>query len=138
VRIFVTKEFDRRFVRREKIADEKLCDAVERAEKGLIDADLGGNLIKQRVARAGQGLSRGYRTLVARRAKERAVFLHGFAKNELDNIKPDDLERLKKLTATFLSRTDQQIAAAVAAQEWREVKCGEEEQVPEQAGRRRS
>ena len=53
------------------------------------------------------------------------------------NIKPDDLERLKKLTAMVLSRTDQQIAVAVAAGEWREVKCDEEgDQVPEQAGRR--
>jgi hypothetical protein len=60
MRIFKTKEFTR-FARRERIADEALCDAIERAESGLIDADLGGNLIKQRVARPGQGRSGGHR-----------------------------------------------------------------------------
>lgn len=44
-----------KFARKEKIGDEILCEAVERAEKGLIDADLGGGLLKQRVARSGAG-----------------------------------------------------------------------------------
>jgi len=39
--------------------DDRLCEAVERAESGLIDANLGGGLIKQRVARLGQGRSGG-------------------------------------------------------------------------------
>jgi len=68
-----------------------LREAIERAERGLIDADLGGGLIKQRVARQGQGRSGGYRTIIAYRAKKRAVFLYGFAKNERENIDPDEL-----------------------------------------------
>jgi hypothetical protein len=66
--------------------DDRLCEAVERAESGLIDANLGGGLIKQRVARLGQGRSGGYRAVVAYRRLGRAVFLYGFAKNERDNI----------------------------------------------------
>lgn len=54
MRTFMTKEFAR-FARREGITDKALCDAVDRAERGRIDADLGSNLIKQRVARSGQG-----------------------------------------------------------------------------------
>ncbi len=68
MRIYITIEFAR-FTRRERIADARLCDAVERAGKGLVDADLGGGLIKQRIARQGQGRSGGYRTLMAYRAK---------------------------------------------------------------------
>jgi hypothetical protein len=64
VRIFKTKEFAR-FARRAGISDEVLCDAIDRAERGLIDADLGGGLIKQRVARPRQGRSGGYRTVIA-------------------------------------------------------------------------
>jgi hypothetical protein len=45
----------------------------------VVDADLGGGVIKQRVARVGQGRSGGYRMLVAYRAGARAVFLYGFA-----------------------------------------------------------
>jgi hypothetical protein len=58
VRIFKTKLFAR-FARRERIADASLREAVERAGRGLVDADLGGGLIKQRVAREGQGRSGG-------------------------------------------------------------------------------
>jgi hypothetical protein len=53
---------------------------IERAERGIIDADLGGGLIKQRVARPGQGRSGGFRMIVVYRTKERAVFIYGFAK----------------------------------------------------------
>ena len=65
--------------------DRSLRDAVERAERGLVDADLGGGIIKQRVARTGQGRSGGYRLLIAYRSGDRAVFLYGFGKNERDN-----------------------------------------------------
>jgi hypothetical protein len=54
VRIFKLKTLAR-FTRRERIGDVSLCEAIEHAERGLVDADLGGGLIKQRVARAGQG-----------------------------------------------------------------------------------
>jgi hypothetical protein len=43
-----------RYARRERISDASLEEAIERADRGLIDADLGGGIIKQRVARSGQ------------------------------------------------------------------------------------
>jgi hypothetical protein len=58
VAIYKLKTFAR-FARSEKIADKSLVEAIERAERGLVDADLGGGLIKQRVARKGQGRSGG-------------------------------------------------------------------------------
>ena len=91
MKVFKTKEFVR-FARREKIADARLCEAVDRAVRGLIDADLGGGLIKQRIARPGQGRSGGYRALMAFRSGRRAVFVYGFAKSERDDIGPDELE----------------------------------------------
>jgi len=54
LRIFKTKHFSR-FARRERISDAALREAVDRAERGPTDADLGGGVIKQRVARPGQG-----------------------------------------------------------------------------------
>jgi hypothetical protein len=59
---------------------------VRRADRGLVDADLGGGVIKQRVARTGQGRSGGYRMLLAYREGHRAVFLYGFSKSERENI----------------------------------------------------
>ena len=86
-----------RFARHERITDESLCEAIARAESGLIDADLGGGLIKQRVARQGQGRSGGYRMIVAYREKNRAVFLYGFAKSERANIDKNELVELRKV-----------------------------------------
>lgn len=74
MRVFKTKWFDR-FVRKNNINDFMLLDAVDRSLKGLIDADLGGGLIKQRVSRAGQGKSRGYRTIIILSHGEKYFFV---------------------------------------------------------------
>jgi hypothetical protein len=80
VPVFKTREFAR-IARREAIRDATLLEAAGRAERGLIDADLGAGLIKQRVARQGQGRRSGYRTLMAFRVGSSTVFVYGFAKN---------------------------------------------------------
>jgi hypothetical protein len=72
VRVFATKVFVR-FTRSERLDDKRLCEAIARAESGLIDAELGGGLIKQRVARQGGGRSGGYRTVIAYRSEQRSV-----------------------------------------------------------------
>ena len=93
MRLYKLKAFAR-FQRRERIADQVLGRAVKSAEEGLVDADLGGGLIKQRVARQSQGKSGGFRTLIAYRRGDRAIFLFGFAKNERDNLDADELDLL--------------------------------------------
>lgn len=103
-----------RYARRQRIADQSLIDAIERAERGAIDADLGGGIIKQRVARSGQGRSGGYRTLIAYRAGTRAVFLYAFAKNERENIDPDELLTLREIGATWLAAEARRIARTLA------------------------
>jgi hypothetical protein len=102
VHIYKTKLFAR-FAQRERIDDRSLCDAIERAERGLIDADLMGGVIKQRVARVGQGRRGGYRTLIAYRTADFAVFMFGFAKNDRDNIAHDELEKLQIIAAQWLA-----------------------------------
>ena len=110
-----------RFARKEGLSEKRLREAIERVEQGSIDADLGGNLIKQRVARSGMGRLSGYRTLIAYQAARRSVFLYGFAKNERDNVDARELADLKKLVARFLSLDDEQIGKAVEAQELKEL-----------------
>jgi hypothetical protein len=117
VRIFKTKWFIR-FARRERIKDRDLSEAIARAGRGLVDADMGGGVIKQRVARAGQGRSGGYRTVIAYRSGDRAVFLYGFAKSERDNIGADELTTFKELAAAWLkadgTKLDAQVRDGVA------------------------
>jgi hypothetical protein len=84
VRIFKTKWLVR-YARRQRIDDASLKEAIERADRGLIDADLGGrNYQAAGRARRPRPLWR-HRMLVAYRASSRAVFLYAFAKNERDN-----------------------------------------------------
>jgi hypothetical protein len=124
MRVFVVKAF-RRFQRRENIGDDMLRVAVKYAEKGLVDADLGGDVIKQRVARAGQGKSGGYRTLIAFRRGERAVFLFGFAKSERGNIRPHHLVELRLYAQRWLSFDDKGIGRPIADGDLYEVQCDE-------------
>jgi hypothetical protein len=111
-----------KFARQELIDDASLRDAIDRAECGSIDADLGGGLIKQRVARRGQGRSGGFRLIVAYRHGDRAVFLFGFAKNDRDNISADRLSQLRDLGAVWLTANASEIAQAVDAGILREVR----------------
>ncbi len=90
----------------------------------MVDADLGGGLIKQRVAREGQGRSGGYRMLVAYRAEDRAVFLYGFAKSEQDNIEPDELVSLREIAMAWLDANAEQIAAATEVKKLQEIEHG--------------
>ena len=126
MRVFTTKVFAR-FARKERLDDSRLCEAIMRAERGSIDAELGGNLIKQRVARPGGGRSGGYRTVIAYRVSQRSVFLYGFAKSERDNIDDRELDDLKKLASQYLGYSDAQLATALGQAELREVVCDEQE-----------
>lgn len=89
LRIYKSKWFVR-FAKNEHIADAKLFEAIENAEKGLIDADYGDGLIKQRIARSGEGKSGGYRSIILFRKGERSIFVYGFAKSDQDNIDKSD------------------------------------------------
>jgi hypothetical protein len=127
MRIFKTKWLVR-YMRRERIADRSLTEAIERAGRGLIDADLGGGIIKQRIARSGQGRSGGHRMLVAYRAGARAVFLYAFAKNERENIDPDELLTLREIGASWLAADTRQIAQALEEGNLQEVSDGEKDE----------
>jgi hypothetical protein len=111
VRIFKTKTLAK-FTRQQGITDADLVDAVDRAVRGLIDADLGGQLIKQRVARPGKGKRGGFRLLVGF-GPHRSVFLFGFAKNERENIEDAELKTLREIAGAFLKANDEAIAQAL-------------------------
>jgi hypothetical protein len=120
VQVYKLRAFAR-FQRRERIADQALLAAVREAESGLIEADLGGGLIKQRIARAGQGKRGGYRMIIAYRRGDRAVFLYGFAKNERGNIDDDEQVELRRLARGYLGLDDDEIEAAIAEDKLLEV-----------------
>jgi hypothetical protein len=107
--VYKNKPFAR-FARKARISDEALRQAAQRANEGLIDADLGGGVIKQRIALAGKGKSGGSRSIVLFKKAERAVFVYGFEKKDLANIRPDELEAFRDLAEVVLSYTEAEMA----------------------------
>lgn len=112
MRVFMTKSFAR-FVAREDIDDGMLWEAAERADAGRIDADLGGGVIKQRIARRGEGKSGGFRTILLFRRGAIAVFAYGFAKSDRGNIRPDELKAFRRLANEVCRLDDAALGAAV-------------------------
>lgn len=125
MRILKNKAFTR-FAKKSGMGDAMLCEAIRNAQRGLIAADLGGGIIKQRIARPGQGKSGGFRILIVFKAGERAFFVHGFAKNEKDNISAEEMVALKKLASELLAYDDKTIARVIASGTLVEVRCDEE------------
>jgi hypothetical protein len=118
--IFKVKVFAR-FQRKERLSDATLRKTIGNVDAGLIDADLGGGLVKQRLPRAGQGKSGGYRSVIAFRRGDRAVFLYGFGKNERSNIDDDELNEFRQLARVLLGLTTQEITQLIADGELTEV-----------------
>lgn len=119
-----------RFARKQDITTRALLDAIDRAERGLIDADLGGGVIKQRVARQGQGKSGGFRTVVLYRATERAFFVYGYAKSNRANIGDHEEAMFKKAAPHVLGLSEIQLAELIGLGQFSEV-IEDGEEVPE-------
>jgi hypothetical protein len=124
MRVFKNRPFAR-FARKNDVGDAELCAAIQDANRGLIDADLGGGVIKQRVARKGAGKSGGFRTMIVFRIGELAIFVHGFAKSEVENIGPVELIGLKKLASEMLAYGADALAKAMASGTLMEVQYDE-------------
>lgn len=126
IRTFKDFEFAK-WARKGRVTDAMLCEAVREIEAGLIDAKIGGFLIKKRVAAPGRGKRGGYRTIVAHRRGERLFFLYGFAKNEKDNITQKERAALRALGDHYMGLSDQELTWLVAEYGLEEVTCDGEE-----------
>lgn len=118
--VYKTKEFSR-FARKADLRSADLLEAAEAVASGQWDADLGGGVFKQRIAREGGGKSGGFRTIILFKVGGHSFFVYGFAKNEKANVTPKELKALKRLAATFLSFDAEALKKASAAGEIAEV-----------------
>ena len=116
----MTKEFAR-FARKARLEDGSLMEAAIDVTQGHYDADLGGGVFKQRVARSGGGKSGGFRTIILFRIGGHSFFAHGFAKSDKANVTPRELKALKRLAEIFLAFSITEIAVAVDAGQLIEV-----------------
>jgi hypothetical protein len=112
MRIFKNKMFNR-WAANEGLGDDALIAAVNEILQDLIDADLGGHVLKKRVALAGRGKRSGVRTLLAYKAGNRAFFVYGFAKNALENISARELKALKHFAKILLDLGERELTQAI-------------------------
>lgn len=122
MRIFKSKWFAK-FARKEGISDTKLCKAVKDAEAGKIDADYGGGVIKQRIARPNEGESGGYRSVILYHRGNKAFFVYGFPKSEQKNIDDAEEQAFKELAKVTFAFSDDALAKLVKTGAYEEVKC---------------
>ena len=111
-RVFKTRHFSR-WMRKTELTDCSLCAAVLEMTQGLIDADLGGGVVKKRVGLAGRGKRSGARTLLATNKGNRWFFLFGFEKNDRANISAEEKEALQSIAQDLLARTGKELDAQV-------------------------
>ena len=120
MRVFKTRWFHR-WARKEKLSDEALASAAREMEQGLVDADLGGNVYKKRVALPGRGKSGSTRTIVAYRVQDKAFYIYGFAKNKRANIDDEELKVFKAVARDLLEHNDSVLKRLVKEGELYEV-----------------
>jgi hypothetical protein len=110
--VYKNKPFAR-FARKAAISDAVLFESARLANEGLVDADPGGGVIKQRIARAGQGKSGGSRAVVLFSKAKRAVYVYGFEKKDRANIEQRELEAFRELAAVVLDYSENQMTKFV-------------------------
>src|SRR5882762_4351188 len=119
--VYKTMEFAK-FARKAKLGSDELLEAAQAMASGRWDADLGGGVFKQRIAREGGGKSGGFRTIILFKVGGHSFLVHGFAKNEKANFTPKELKALKKLAASFLGLDAEALKKVSAAGEIEEVR----------------
>jgi hypothetical protein len=112
LRVYKNNAFAR-FAKKARITDADLWRAAQSADRGLIDADLGGGVIKQRIARQGQGKSGGSRAIILFKSGNRAVFVYGFEKKDLANIRLGELEGFRRLAKVVLNYDSLEMAEMI-------------------------
>jgi hypothetical protein len=125
-RVFKTRYFSR-WMRKTSLSDQALCLAVREMAAGLIDADLGGGIVKKRVALPRRGKSGSTRTLVATNKGTRWFFLFGFEKSDRANVSDRELSALKAIATDLLRLTPNQLDESLQNNTLQEI-CDDEQE----------
>lgn len=120
IRAFKTKTF-MKWMKKTDLKDQDLLFAIAEMEAGLIDADLGGNVLKKRIALPGMGKRSSSRVLVASKLVRKWFFLFGFTKNEKSNVSDDELIYLQETAKRLFRLSDPEIEASIYAGELKEL-----------------
>jgi len=125
-------------MRTTELTDRALCDAIVGMEKGLVDADLGGGVVKKRVPLPGRGKSGSVRALIATNTDNRWFFVFGFEKNERANVSVRELDALQNVAADLLKLSSKELDAHIETEALLEICHAGKDQGDQQNSRRGS
>lgn len=117
----MTKQFSRWAAKR-KIPEHELGRALEELQAGMFEANLGGHIYKKRIRFEGKGKSGSGRTIVCYKKDDKAIFIHGFAKNEKSNLSKKELFALKEFSKILVGLSAEKTQIVIDAGDFIEVK----------------
>jgi hypothetical protein len=117
----MTKQFTK-WVSKQIIPKNELMTAISEVQAGFFEANLGSNLYKKRIRFEGQGKSGSGRTIICYKKDDRSIFVHGFAKNEKDNLSPKEFNALKEFAKILIGLSSGEINIAIENGDLIEVK----------------
>ncbi len=116
-----TKQFAK-WASKQEIPETELATALAEVQAGIFEANLGGHIYKKRIHFEGKGKSAGGRTIICYKKEDRAIFIHGFAKNEKANLSKKELHAFKEFSKILLGLSPEGIALAIENGDFIEVK----------------
>ena len=108
----MTKHFSK-WAAKQKIPKREFANALTEIVAGNFEVNLGGYLYRKRIRFEGQGKSGGGRTIICYKKGDRAIFVHGFAKNEKANLSKKELIAFKELSKILLKLSPEEIEIAI-------------------------
>ena len=108
----MTKHFAR-WAAKQNITLETLATGLEDVRDGNFDANLGGHIFKKRIRFQGRGKSWSGRTIICYQYEDRAIFIHGFTKNEKSNLTEKELNGFKELAKILLNLSRDELNIAI-------------------------
>jgi len=108
----MTRHFAK-WAKKQRLSEESLKKALSEVGNDIFEADMGGHIIKKRISFSGKGKRGSGRTIICFRKNDRAVFIHGFAKNECSDITDKELKVFRELAKILLSLSDDELDIAI-------------------------
>lgn len=105
MRIFKTKHFAK-WAKKHIITDKLLQTAAKEIVQNSFEANLGGYVLKKRMATKDRGKSGSARTIVVFKKEGHCFFVYGFEKNEKENISVSEKKAFKLLAKELLGFSD--------------------------------
>ncbi|RZB31935.1 MAG: hypothetical protein SRB1_01554 [Desulfobacteraceae bacterium Eth-SRB1] len=108
----MTKHFSK-WASKQKISKDDLSLALTEVQDGNFEASLGGHIYKKRIKFKGQGKSGSGRTIICYKKGNRAIFIHGFAKNQKASLSKKELNIFKELSQILLNLSTKEVLIAI-------------------------